>query len=204
MNIKFPKEESIIAEQIKQAIITNNHQLLLKLYDEVIKHGLFLNKYNHDLLDKYILTLFDIREFEKVITIVEDLLKIGVEDCNWYFYALSILVAKNDIYYAKSLINRSLILNDQNIKTFIDEEEGNYNQLISLHDTLLFNIGPCLIMINFINELLAESFKIKIDEEYIVMRYFDLLNLLFEYGVDNEFLDIFRNCLETLYEIDID
>ena len=46
MNIKFPKEESIIAEQIKQAIITNNHQLLLKLYDEVIKHGLFLNKYN--------------------------------------------------------------------------------------------------------------------------------------------------------------
>jgi hypothetical protein len=35
------------------------------------------------------------------------------------------------------------------------------------------------------------------------MRYFDLLNLLFEYGVDEEFLDIFRNCLETLYEIDI-
>jgi hypothetical protein len=58
-------------------------------------------------------------------------------------------------------------------------------------------------MINFINELLIESFKTKIDEDYIIMRYFDLLNLLFEYGVDDEFLDVFRNCLETLYEIDI-
>lgn len=203
MNIKFPKEESILTEQLQQALITNNHQLLLKQYDEVIKHGVFLSKYSHDLLNKYILTLFDIREFEKVINIVEDLLRIGVEDCNWYFYAFSILVARKDIYYAKSLINRSTLLNDQSLKSLINEDDGNYNQLLSLHDSLLYSITPCLIMINFINELLIESFKTKIDEDYIIMRYFDLLNLLFEYGVDEEFLDIFRNCLETLYEIDI-
>ena len=92
----------------------------------------------------------------------------------------SILVARKDIYYAKSLINRSTLLNDQSLKSLINEDDGNYNQLLSLHDSLLYSITPCLIMINFINELLIESFKTKIDEDYIIMRYFDLLNLLFE------------------------
>lgn len=203
MNIKFPKEETIIIEQLKTAILSRNHHLLLNLYDNVIKNSEFLKNYFPDLLDDYITKLFDMREFDKVINIVEDLLKLKIEDCTWYFYAFCILISKKDIYYAKSLINRSIILNDSSIKSFIDEDESNYGQIINLHDSLLFCYGPCLIMVNFINELLTESLQVKIDEEYILMRYFDLLNLLYEYGVEDDFIDIFKNCLETIYEIDI-
>lgn len=203
MNIKFPKEETIIVEQLKQAIISRNHQLLINQYENVIKHSDFLHKYSHDLLDDYIMELFDIREFETVINIVDDLLKLRIESCNWYFYVFCILIAKKDIYYARSLINRSPLLNDSNIKAMINEEDTNYGQLINLHESLLYSIGPCLVIINFINELLIESLQTTIDEEYIIMRYFDLLNLLYEYGVEDDFIDIFRNCLETIYEIDI-
>lgn len=203
MNIKFPKKESIIVAQIIEAIETNNHTQIFMLYDDVITHGDFLNKYYHDLLNDYILFLFDIREFDKVINIVEDLMKKNIESCTWYYYVFCILIAKKDLYYVKSFINRSKILNDPNIKVFTSEDDANYNQLINLHDTLLYSIGPCLIIINFINELLSESLQVKIDEEYIIMRYFDLLNLLYEYGMEEDFIDIFRNCLETIYEIDI-
>ncbi len=203
MNIKFPKEETIIVENLKEVVVSRNSQMLLNQYDNVIKHSDFLNNFCPNLLDDYIMGLFDIREFDKVINIVEDLLKLKIENCNWYFYVFCILIAKKDIYYAKSLINRSIILNDSSVKSLIDEDDANYSQLINLHDSLLYSISPCLIMVNFINELLTESLQIKIDEEYIIMRYFDLLNILYEYGVEEEFIDIFRNCLETIYEIDI-
>ena len=43
----------------------------------------------------------------------------------------------------------------------------------------------------------------EINDEYIIMRYFDLINLLFEYGVSEDLISIFTNTLETIYEIDI-
>ena len=43
----------------------------------------------------------------------------------------------------------------------------------------------------------------KIDEEYIIMRFFDLLNLLYEYSIDEEIIGLFSKTVETIYEIKI-
>lgn len=203
MNIKFPKQNILFLNEIKKLIINRDYKSLLNEYNNIILNASFLNQYAVDALNNYFDILFDIKEYDKYITLVEELKKQDIENFKWYFYLFTILLHKKDIYYAKSIISRSKILNDSSIKYLISEEEGNYGQVMNLHNLLLQEVGPCLILVNFINELLSESFNMEINDEYIIMRYFDLINLMFEYGMSEDFISIFTNTLETIYEIDI-
>lgn len=203
MNIKFPKDKVVFIDLIKQLISSKNYKKLMLEYNNIISNSSFLNQYYPEILDTYFEILFDVKEYEKYITLVEELRKQEIENYMWYFYAFTILLYKKDLYYAKSLIIRSKILNDSSIKYLIQEDEGDYTQIINLHHSLQTTIGPCLVIINFINELLAEAYQNNMTDEYIIMRYFDLINLLFEYGINEEFITIFINAVETIYEIDI-
>lgn len=203
MNIKFPKDKVVFIDLIKQLISSKNYKKLMMEYNNIISNSSFLNQYYPEILDTYFEILFDVKEYEKYITLVEELRKQEIENYMWYFYAFTILLYKKDLYYAKSLIIRSKILNDSSIKYLIQEDEGDYTQIINLHPSLQTTIGPCLVIINFINELLAEAYQNNMTDEYIIMRYFDLINLLFEFGINEEFITIFINAVETIYEIDI-
>ena len=203
MNIKFPKQNILFLNEIKQLIISRDYKSLLNEYNNIILNASFLKQYSIDVLNNYFEILFTIKEYDKYITLIEELRKQEIENYSWYFYLFTILLYKKDIYYAKSIISRSKLLNDSSIKYLISEEEGNYSQVINLHDLLFQEVGPCLILVNFINELLTETFNMEINDEYIIMRYFDLINLLYEYGVSEDFILIFTNALETIYEIDI-
>ena len=203
MNIKFPKQNILFLNEIKQLIISRDYKSLLNEYNNIILNASFLKQYSIDVLNNYFEILFTIKEYDKYITLIEELRKQEIENYSWYFYLFTILLYKKDIYYAKSIISRSKLLNDSSIKYLISEDEGNYSQVINLHDLLFQEVGPCLILVNFINELLTETFNMEINDEYIIMRYFDLINLLFEYGVSEDFISIFTNTLETIYEIDI-
>lgn len=203
MNIKFPKQNILFLNEIKQLIISRDYKSLLNEYNNIILNASFLKQYSIDVLNNYFEILFTIKEYDKYITLIEELRKQEIENYSWYFYLFTILLYKKDIYYAKSMISRSKLLNDSSIKYLISEEEGNYSQVINLHDLLFQEVGPCLILVNFINELLTETFNMEINDEYIIMRYFDLINLLYEYGVSEDFILIFTNALETIYEIDI-
>lgn len=204
MNIKFPKEEIRIIESIRTAIVKQDYLTLLSHYDDILKYCNFYNKYYNSVLNIYIETLFQIKEYEKMIALVEDLRKQKIENSMWYFYIIAYLISQKDFYYAKTIINKSKLLASDSIKYLIDSDDADYNAIFNLHSVILSTIGPCLIIINFLNELLVEANNIKIDDEYILMRYFDLLNLLYEYGLDKEIIDIFIKTIEKLYEIKID
>lgn len=204
MNIKFPKEEIRIIESIRTAIMNEDYSSFLSYYDDIINYSQLYNKYYNSILNIYIETLFKIKEFEKMILLVEELHKQEIENCMWYFYVFAYLIAKKDFYYVKAIISKSKLLASDSVKYLIDGEDVDYNAVFNLHPLILTTLGPCLIIINFLNELLVEVNNIKIDDEYILMRYFDLLNLLYEYGVDKELIDIFIKTIEILYEIKID
>ncbi len=203
MNIKFPKEEIIIVENIRTALLKNDINCLIKLIPDLIKHSHFINKYYNNLINAVIEIMFNNRLFEKTINLIADLGKKELESCVWYFYTFACLIANKDFYYAKSIITKSKILSDKSLSYFIDVEEANYNKIFNLHSELIETIGPCLIMINFINELFSESLDKTLSDEYIVMRFFDLLNLLFEYGIEEEIIEQFEKVIEIIYEIPI-
>ena len=123
MNIKFPKEQIRVVEEIRNSVIKKSKSLLQEQYDNYLLHSKFLEQYYSSLLDCYIQSLFEIREFETVINIVENLKKQNIESCTWYYYVFAILIAKKDLHYAKSLIRRSTILNDNSIKFMINEPD---------------------------------------------------------------------------------
>lgn len=204
MNIKFPKEEIQVIEKVRNAILNDNYQELLDLKESVINHAAFINQFSKQTLDTYIKTIFDLRLFEEVITIVEEIRLKDIEDCKWYYYVFASLIANKDFLYLKRILNKSKLLSDKSISYLIDKEEANYNAIFNLHYELLETIGPCLILINFINELISESLNNELDEEYLIMRFFDLLNLLFEYGVDEDIVYLFEETIKTIYEIPID
>lgn len=203
MNIKFPKEEIVIVEKIRSSLIEKNINDLIELTPELLNHANFISQYYNNIIDVFIETLFEYRLFEKVISLVEELRKKDLESCTWYYYAFACLIANKDFYYAKSIISKSKLLNDKSIAYLIDVEDGNYNAVFNLHNELIETIGPCLIIINFINELFNESINKSLTDEYIVMRFFDLLNLLFEYGIEEEVIEKFETVIEIIYEIPI-
>lgn len=203
MNIKFPKNETKIIEKIRTAYLTRDYNTIIDEYDNIINNSEFIYKHFKTGIEILIEVLFKKRDFNKVVICIEDLKKRNLENCKWYFYSLMSLIANEDLYYAKSIINKSQILNDPSIKYYIDDEGADYYRIINLHDDLLYSIGPCLIVINFINDLLEESIKNNVTKEYTIMRFFDLLNLLYESGADEKIIDIFKNCIETIYEIEI-
>lgn len=202
--MKFPKEEIILINKVRNIILTDDCSNIIEIGKEVLEHASFLNKYSKNIIDAYIKKLFECREFESVISFVEDLIKINLEDCNWYYYALASLIANKDLYYAKRLITKSKLLNDKSISYLIDPENANYSAIFNLHYELLDTIGLCLILINFINELITESLNIKMEDEYLIMRFFDLLNLLFEYGLDENIIEQFEKTIKTIYEVPLD
>lgn len=202
MNLKFPKEEVIFLETIKEAYENKDFKFIINNEHNIIEKSDFIKK-NEDIIFVYLIeAFFNNRLFEKAITVTEELLKKGIEKFECYFYTLASLIAKNDFYYAKSIINRSKILNDETIKNYIDDD-SNYNILLTLHEALFKEVGLCLILVNFINEMIEESLKNKITSDYIIMRYFDLLNLLYEYGIEEIYLNILKNTIEIIYEIQI-
>lgn len=202
--MKFPKDEIITLNQIND-LLTNQQEVdIPSLSNKIIEYIDFIIKHYPDVIDEYISKLFELRKFDHVINFVDELTKKGLENFNWYYYSLSSLIANNDIYYAKRIIANSKILQDQSLHFLINSEDADYNAIFNLHSTLLETAGPCLILVNFINELLYESLKTNITSDYLIMRFFDLLNLLFEYGVNEEIVKQFDKTVKIIYEIPID
>ena len=202
MNIKFPKEEIVFVEKLRNSIITKED--IKEVVDEVFEHAKFLYQYNPKLLDTYIKTLFELRLFEMVINITEDLKKQNLESMDWYFYSFASLIANKDFLYVKRLIKKSELFSSPSIQYLIDPEEAHYSAILNLHPDLLDTIGPSLILINFTNELIQESLNQDIDDEYMIMRFFDLLNLLYEYSVDEKIIDLFDKTIKSIYEIPLE
>lgn len=203
MNIKFPKEETLIVQKIKNAYITHDYDSIIEEYDNVLNYCDFICNYYEDIILILIECLFNRRMFDQIILLVEELRKKEHESCEWYYYAFASLIANEDLYYIKSMIAKSSLLNDNAIKYYINDEGADYASIIGLHYELLNTVGPCLLLINFINEIFVETLNKEISKDYLMMRFFDLLNLLYEYGVEENILDIFKNTIEKIYEIQI-
>ncbi len=199
MNIKFPKDEIVFVERLRNSILTK--ESIKDIANEVLVHGKFLYQYCQKLLNTYIKTLFELRQFEMVINLTEDLKKQNLESMDWYFYSFISIIADKDFLYVKRLIKKSELFSSPSIQYLIDPEEAHYSAILNLHPDLLDTIGPCLILINFANELIQESLNQEIDDEYMIMRFFDLLNLLYEYSVDDKIIKLFDKTIKCIYEI---
>lgn len=202
MNIKFPKEEVQFINDIEKMFNVNNYSGIVKQYNKIIDNIEIILNIKKDIIDTIVEALFYCRQFDTIITFVESLRDKGFEKFLWYFYVFASIIGNDDIYLAKKIIKKSKILNDPNIQFYYSEDGANYVNILGMNETVLDNQAPCLIMINFINDLIFESLQKTLNENYVVMRAFDLINILYEDGASQELIELFINTLQIIFEID--
>ncbi len=202
MNIKFPKDEVQIINDIEKMFNVNNYSGIVKQYNKIIDNIDMVLNIKPNTINIIIESLFYCRQFDTIITFVESLRNKGFEDFLWYFYAFASIIGNDDIYLAKTILKKSKLLNDPDIQFYYSEDGANYVNILGMNDCILEKQGPCLIMINFINDLIYESLQKAIDAEYVIMRAFDLINILCEDGASQELIELFINTLQIIFEID--
>lgn len=202
MNIKFPKEEVQFINDIEKMYNVNNYSGIVKQYNKIIDNIEIILNIKKDIIDIIVEALFYCRQFDTIITFVESLRDKGFEEFLWYFYAFASIIGNDDIYLAKTIIKKSKLLNDPDIQFYYSEDGANYVNILGMNDAVLDTQAPCLIMINFINDLIFESLQKTLNANYVVMRTFDLINILYEDGASQELIELFINTLQIIFEID--
>lgn len=200
--MKFPKEETLIITEINKLYEANKYSSIVKMYDKIVNNIEVIASIDEKCITKVIESLFYSKLFDKIIAFVDGVRNKGFESFNWYFYAFASLLGNEDFYYARSIIKKSQILNDATIQSYLSEDGANYSNILGMNEELLNTAGPCLIMINFLNELIGETLTTFVDKKYVLMRYFDLLNILVEYGASIDLLDMLDNTIKICFDLE--
>jgi len=200
--IKFPKEKTQIINNFLDAYYNQDYKKAITYKDDILRNYEILK--DEELFEKLLESYFELYAFEEVIMVGDELRKYKYESFDLYFYMLSSFIALTDIYRASILIKRSPLLNHESIKFYYEKEGANYSNILSLSKVLFFQAAPCLLLVNFINEVIKElGGSIDLDKEYLLYRFFDLINMIYELGYDEWIILRLERTLKIIFEIDI-
>jgi len=200
--IKFPKDKINLMNKVYDAYDKTDFRLVVSFKDEAIQY--YNDFIDEDIFNIILESYFELYAFEEVVTFGDELIKLGYEDFELYFYMLSSLIALVDIYQARNLIRKSKLLNQEDIKFYYSKDGANYSNIYSLSDELFEQAAPCLLLVNFICEVSKEmAGDIEVDHEYLLFRFFDLINMIYELGYDYDLIMKMDRVLKIVFQIEI-
>jgi hypothetical protein len=200
--IKFPKSKVNLMNKIYSAYDEADYRKVVSFKSEVLEY--YADLKSEDIFEIILESYFELSAFEEVITFGDELIKQGYEDFELYFYMLASYIAIVDIYQAKSLIRRSKILNQDDIKFYYSNEGANYTNILNLSDEIFELAAPCLLLVNFITEVSKEiAGDFEVDHEYLLYRFFDLINLVYELGYEYEIIHKLDRVIKIVFGIEI-
>ena len=185
--LKFPKEK---VQYIN--IITELKEY--KKYQEIIKYQERLFQ-NFDLLrdsfvfDYLALAFFELGYYQDVIDIYYELSKLKYESFHILYLTLPSLIAKDDIYQASYLIKKSNLLKDESFTSYLASDEANFFNLTSLDDDAFGDVILTLVLVNYIQAIAKESLYQDITSEYLLYRFYDLINIILEVGFSEKIIN---------------
>lgn len=200
--IKFPRNKVNLMNKIYDAYDAKDYRLVVSYKHEVLEY--FDDLKNDDIFTIILESYFDLSAFEELITFGDQLIRFGFEDFDLYFYMLASLIALQDIYQAKNLIRKSKLLNEEGIKFYHINEGANYSNILNLSEELFDQAAPCLLLVNYVNEVSKEiAGDAEVDHEYLLFRFFDLINMIYELGYYYEVILKMDRVLMIVFQIGI-
>lgn len=200
--IKFPKEKTKLINSFNDAFENQNYRKAIEFKDELLENFELLK--TETIYDKLLEAYFNLYAFEEVVIIGDELIKNAYESFDLYFYMLASLVSLVDIYRANALIKKSDLLNEDTIKFYYQNHGANYSNILTLSQHLFFETTCCLLMVNYVLEVSKEVVgNIDLDREYLLFRFFDLINMVYELGYDEWVIVKLEKTLKIMFEIDI-
>ena len=198
--MRFPKEKVVITSKINDLTKIKDYFGITKLKDEIL--------HNYQVLDtsiysKLIHANYIIGNYDQVIMISNDLMSKGIETFEIIYYTILSMIANTDIYQAMSYIKRSKILNLEDIKEFHSEDGANYSNLLNFSATLSSST-LALLMVNFVEGLSREmTGNLDVDKEYLLFRFFDLINMVYEIGYPLEIIEELTRAIKLIFYLDV-
>lgn len=203
-DLKFPKE----IKEVYEALNYYNQKMyskcvsVLKEIDIVDKYKeneviRYTNIFDTNILDAYIESLYRTNNFEKLVIISEELLKNEYESYLVNYYTILAYLGLFDLFSINSYLKRSA-----NIKQYI----GQIQNLESSYSSYLNLSGyeqKVFILLNFVSELSREIYtptsSVSLNNEYLLTRFYDLINLLNDYGFDSNIIINFTDDISNLF-----
>lgn len=198
--MKFPKERVTINAKIKEHLKNQEYFEILKLKDEIFENLESLDEYA---IETLIMVAFHLGDFDQVIIIYSELFKRGMESFAISYYGFLAMLANIDIFQAVSYIKKSELLNQNAIKEYFLSDGANYSNILFLGKVDAY--GPlALVLVNFINGISKEVVgNVEIDSEYILFRFFDLINMLYEIGYPDEIISKLTQALKIIFNLEV-
>ena len=198
--MKFPKERVTINAKIKEHLKNQEYFEILKLKDEIFENLESLDEYS---IETLIMVAFHLGDFDQVIIIYSELFKRGMESFAISYYGFLAMLANTDIFQAVSYIKKSELLNQNAIKEYFLSDGANYSNILFLGKVDAY--GPlALVLVNFINGISKEVVgNVEIDSEYILFRFFDLINMLYEIGYPDEIISKLTKALKIIFNLEV-
>ena len=182
--MKFPVESVKLSSRIKTYVSREEYEKVYKLKDEVLNNLEYFKKFDNEVLDDLIASTYLVGDIDRCILLSEELMKKEYESFIQIYYMILSYLSNEDIFGSLAMMRKSKILKDPETKSYYDSEEAHYSSLLSFDSDTYKALA--LVLCNFVIELSKESvFVKKIDKEYLFYRFFDVVNLLNEYGFSN-------------------
>jgi hypothetical protein len=198
--MRFPKEKVLITKEVNDSLNRGDFFSIFKMKNRIIDNFEVLEP---EVFSRLLASTFIIGNFDEAVIIGLELRTRGIETYDTLYYLLLSLIANNDIYQALSIINRSKLLNRQEIKEFHQEDGANYSNLLAYADhepefTLL------LLIVNYIKGLANElNNQLEKDLDYSLFRFFDLINLVYELGYPLKIMQELSSIMKIIFNLSI-
>lgn len=198
--MKFPKERVVINTKIKDYLKDNKYLEIVKMKDEIFEN---LEKLDEFAVEQLIRSAFILGDFDKVVLIYSQCFKKKFESLVLTYYGLLGFIANLDIYQAMNYIKKSELLNQPAIKEYFLQDGANYSNILHLAKINIY-CPLALILVNFVDGIAKELVgKDEIDQEYILFRFFDLINMLYEIGYPDEIITKLTGALKVIFNLEI-
>jgi len=198
--MKFPKEKAYIINKI------NDYKKVFDYYSIAKMKDIILDNYQEcdpDIYEDLIRATFAIGNYDQTLVIGNELIGKNAETFSVIYYSLLAALGNDDIYYAKSLIKKSRLLNSAEIKNLYTKDGANYSQLLIYAPTLT-SFTLAMIIVNFVEGLVREiNGDVEANQEYLLFRFFDLINMLYEIGFPSRIIRELTKAMKIIFNIDI-
>ncbi len=169
---------------------------------EIVNNLSYVQNYHPEIMTKLLESLFRMKKFDEVIATGTIFLNKSYSNFDIYYYILASHIGKIDFIKAIELIKNDKVLSDPSIKFYYSKEEANYSNIHNLSKELFMMCGNCLLLINYIVEIVEEFPNTNdINKEYLLLRYFDLLNMLYEQGFEENIIERFSLAMTVIFEL---
>ena len=162
---------------------------VIKYYEEYIDNKVSFNDLKEEEIYAIVFSYFYFNKSDDIYMISFKLKKVNVFSFSYLFLIICNFIKKLDFLNAIDIIEKSKLLENEEIIEVMGEDESSYTNILS-HGKK--NEIPCLLLIVLLRSL--NIYSIKTIDSFLIS-YYEMLDIIYQSSCDEDIIDYLRNFL---------